>query len=283
MKKVILGLFLVACLFITVSPVQAANIGLKIDQVSVTSDVAPEARNNRIMVPLRVVSENIGVQVDWKEPNITLSDGDTKVILTINSNTAIKNGEKLQLDVKLYLKNNRTMVPLRFLAEAFGSQVSYKNRSVMVETEPLVVDGVKVKTLQIETPMTMGSLTDHVYGNAYINSIHNIFIENTKYKVNAPDRYVPKFMIAGEGDYYVQAWYDFLDEDGNIIKSYDIYNQMIYSNSYDEKNTIPKRLMYVRDEVQWYEFSFESWSPLFDTVRSSSANGFQKRVRNDIP
>ena len=44
----------------TSSPAYAADFQIKVDGVTIASDVNPEVKSNRTMVPLRVISENLG-------------------------------------------------------------------------------------------------------------------------------------------------------------------------------------------------------------------------------
>lgn len=112
MKKFLSGIFLTLLLIFVILPAYAASIQIKVDGVAITFDVVPEITNNRMMVPLRVISENIGVNVNWSNSEVTLTKSDIQVILKLNSGTAIKNGITVPLDVKPYIKNNHTMVPL---------------------------------------------------------------------------------------------------------------------------------------------------------------------------
>ena len=178
MKKAIIGVFLAIFLFISSSTTYAAENQIKVDGVAIASDVKPEIKNNRTMVPVRVISENLGASVEWSNSKVILAKSDMKVILTLNSSTAKKNGEKMLLDVKPYMKNNRIFVPLRFIAETFGCNVNYSNFAVTVDTEPLFIDGVQVKALQQEYHMTMGGVVQQINGNAYNETIYNIFVEN---------------------------------------------------------------------------------------------------------
>jgi len=157
-KKFLSGIFLALFLVLAAAPAYAANIQIKIDGVAVASDVEPEIVDNRTMVPVRVISENLGVSVNWAHPTVTFIKDNMKVVLDVKRSTAVKNGETATVDVKPYIKNNRIMVPLRFIAETFGCDVSYEDCTVAVNTEPLIINGVKVKALQHEYHMTMGGV-----------------------------------------------------------------------------------------------------------------------------
>ena len=57
----------------TSSPAYATDFQIKVDGVTIASDVNPEVKSNRTMVPLRVISENLGVNVVWTDAQITLT------------------------------------------------------------------------------------------------------------------------------------------------------------------------------------------------------------------
>lgn len=280
MKKVFSGIFLALILIITSSPTYAADIQIKVDGVTITSDVKPENKNNRTMVPLRVISENLGATVNWSDSQVTLTKNDMKVILKLNSNKVMKNGKEELLDVKPYMKNNRTFVPMRFIAETFGNNVQYKNGVVTIDTKPLVIDGVKVKALQHEYHMTMGGVVQQIKGNGYNEAIYDIFIKNKGSKVEPPTDYTWSFHNASIGSYYKGGQFDFLDQEGNSIARFDIYTLV---HSFEE--TSPKSplvLIHEPTEDQWYLFN-ESGSLAIDQfIYKARENGFVTVISNTV-
>lgn len=89
--------------------------------------------HNRTLVPLRFVTEKMGAAVTWDENSSTATvekDG-TRVDVTIGSSNIIvtKNGEAttVVMDTKAVLKDGRTFVPVRFVAEALGAWVGYSD------------------------------------------------------------------------------------------------------------------------------------------------------------
>lgn len=121
-------------------PVQAAEtINITVDGMVAQSDVSPFIdANNRTMVPVRFISETLGCYVSWrqKEKLVRVSQSGTVVELFIDQQTAYVNGDEHQLDTAAVLKDNRTMVPLRFLAETFGLEVFWREeeRTVVIES-----------------------------------------------------------------------------------------------------------------------------------------------------
>ena len=81
----------------------------------------------RTLLPVRAVVEAIGGTVDWDEnTNTAILTYDSDVIsFTIDSATAYLNGEAQTLDVAPTTINDRTMLPIRFIAESFGFNVGW--------------------------------------------------------------------------------------------------------------------------------------------------------------
>ncbi len=281
MKKVGLGFLFTLVLIITTSPAYAADIQIKVDGVVLESDVSPENSNNRTMVPLRVISENLGANVNWLGSEITLTKNDMQVILKLNSNTVLKNGKTELIDVKPYIKNNRTIVPLRFLAETFGCNVNFENATVTVDSKPLTIDGVKVKVMQEEYHMTMGGVVQQIKGNAYNEAIYNIFIENKGSVVEAPANYSWQYTMDTLGSYYKDGQYDFLDAEGNSIKRFDIYT-LIKTFPAEILNGYPEVLLYDVTENQWYLFNEVARQSIDQLIDTALGNGFLKIISNTV-
>ena len=103
--------------------------GIIVNDHIVFSDVAPYIKNSRTYVPIRFIAEELGFDVKWdsKTKKVSMSDGKSTVELTIGSKTMLVNGKKVTLDAPAEIKDQRTFVPLRAIAEAFGKKVEYSN------------------------------------------------------------------------------------------------------------------------------------------------------------
>lgn len=97
------------------------------DDEKIEFDQIPVIENGRTLVPLRAIFEKIGAEVDWNEADktVTAQKDDTQISLTIDNTTAVKNGEKIELDVPAKIVNGRTLVPVRFVADCFGVDVDW--------------------------------------------------------------------------------------------------------------------------------------------------------------
>ena len=79
------------------------------------------------LVPLRVIVEAFGATVSWygETNTVTIDYLGTKIVLQIGNEKAYVNGAAASLLARPELTGGSTMVPLRFISEAFGAFVSY--------------------------------------------------------------------------------------------------------------------------------------------------------------
>jgi soluble lytic murein transglycosylase-like protein len=87
------------------------------------------------LIPIRGISEALDADVDWDGAiqQITITKDGHELYLYLDSSIAVFDDEIIPLDVPATLKNNRTMVPLRFIMEAFDIEVDWDQNSRTVE------------------------------------------------------------------------------------------------------------------------------------------------------
>jgi phosphate transport system substrate-binding protein len=131
--KRFLGLLLSLVLMFALVPsaVAANTISIKIDGQTVSSDTAPIVEGDRTLVPVRVITENLGADVSWNESvkQATVKTAAYTVVFTVGSTSYTVNGAVKTLDVPAKIVNSRTMIPLRALSEAIGAVVDYDSAS----------------------------------------------------------------------------------------------------------------------------------------------------------
>lgn len=144
-KKNIVALFLVIFFLINIIAVVIpvfvrADDGIKIyyNDKELVADVSPVIFNDRTLVPVRMIFEAIKADVNWDEKTkkVTIvTENDDTFKFTINSDIAYINSKKFQLDTAAKIISSRTFIPLRFLAENSGLDVSWsdKERSVYLK------------------------------------------------------------------------------------------------------------------------------------------------------
>ncbi|MBR4283741.1 MAG: copper amine oxidase N-terminal domain-containing protein, partial [Anaerotignum sp.] len=91
------------------------------------NDVAPIISGNRTFLPIRLIAESLGATVGWDEAeqSVTIVRDGTMIVLYIGQAFATVNGEPVQLDAPAFLANDRTYLPVRFVAENLGATVSW--------------------------------------------------------------------------------------------------------------------------------------------------------------
>ncbi|WP_052947991.1 copper amine oxidase N-terminal domain-containing protein [Aneurinibacillus tyrosinisolvens] len=106
------------------------------------TDAKPLLLHNRTMVPIRIISENLGYAVNWDAINRKVTiQYKTTMSLTLDSNIAVVNGKNVQLDSNAIALNGRTYIPLRFVVENFGHEVGYNRTGDTINVYIVKADG----------------------------------------------------------------------------------------------------------------------------------------------
>ncbi len=112
----------------SVGDVVVMSIGsheIVVNDKKATIDAAPMIQNDRTFVPFRALAEAFGAEVAYDEATqaVTAKLNGVEVVMTIGSATYTVNGTEKTADVAPFINGSRTMVPVRFAAEAFGIKV----------------------------------------------------------------------------------------------------------------------------------------------------------------
>lgn len=111
------------------SPVIHVTRGNKTEDI--TLDVAPWCPRDTTLIPVRGVFEALGAEVSWipSYKKVSVLKGDTMIELVQGSATAMVYTEtktaSYTLREPVQVRNNRTMIPLRFISEALGYGVQW--------------------------------------------------------------------------------------------------------------------------------------------------------------
>ena len=102
----------------------------------------PTMVNGRVMVPLRGVFEHMGATVDWfpETRTVIAKNASTEIRLPVGSMSAWVDGRNIPLDSPAIVRNGRTLVPLRFTAEAMNANVDWlaESHTVAISTTGVV-------------------------------------------------------------------------------------------------------------------------------------------------
>ncbi|WP_059051351.1 copper amine oxidase N-terminal domain-containing protein [Paenibacillus senegalimassiliensis] len=119
----------------------ARTVYVQVDGKNVSfPDAKPYVESNRVLIPVRFVSESLGAKVDYKKETVGnrvsrtvyVTMGDKNISLEVNSNKVLVDGNIVTLDVPARVKQERVFVPLRFVSEALGATVEWKSSQSLV-------------------------------------------------------------------------------------------------------------------------------------------------------
>jgi hypothetical protein len=151
MKKMFMLALLVVIISMFGNVVGAQTYGVKVYVDNKTVSF-PDQRpyidgNNRTLVPIRFIAEEMGTEVGWDGTKqlVTIDKGNTAIKLTIGEQRASVNGSWKHFDTSAVLYNDRTMVPLRFISETLGAEVDWDGdiRTVYIWTGKVPKNPVK--------------------------------------------------------------------------------------------------------------------------------------------
>lgn len=103
-------------------------------EIEPSKETVPAIVNNRTLVPIRAIVEELGGTVTWDQNSqtATLTYENNTIRLTINDTIAYFNGEAYTLDVAPATINSRTMMPIRFIAEHFQFLVDWNQAEQII-------------------------------------------------------------------------------------------------------------------------------------------------------
>lgn len=118
-------------------PAEVRQVKLTLNGAPVETDVPAILNQGRTLVPVRALAEAFGAEVDWRagDRQVAVTRGGTQLLLTLGSGTALVNGTETPLPDGVGAQlvsvggTERTLVPLRFLAETLGAGVEWDGKT----------------------------------------------------------------------------------------------------------------------------------------------------------
>ena len=113
---------------------QSPRINLVLNQKALVSKVAPVVVKGRTLVPVRVIAESLGANVNWLPElrAVSIVKGDITMMFYIDTPIMQVCGYEESLEVAPMIIKGRTMLPLRAIAEPFGLSVKWKGKTKTV-------------------------------------------------------------------------------------------------------------------------------------------------------
>lgn len=227
-KKAICLCLIMLIILSTAAIAKEEPIKIFVNKGIIPSDQPPIIKNSRVLVPLRVIAEQLGADVSYDsgEKRVNINKDEISMTLVIGDDTIwYSDKEKsgpVAIDVPAMIKNGRTMVPLRAVAELFDMNVKWdgKKRAVYIDnnTENQYTITLKNAGLKIMDALKQkGSLPDGTYVADVIKE--EIDFDGAKVQGYAvtlrKDNPNDKSLAELVGHY-------FIDESGSTILHYDV-------------------------------------------------------------
>ena len=94
-------------------------------------DTPAYIKSGRTYLPVRALGESLGAVVSWDEDTrtVTLTRGEDRVEMKIGDYNIKVNGSYTTMEVVPEITGGRTMLPARYVAEAFGALISWDERN----------------------------------------------------------------------------------------------------------------------------------------------------------
>lgn len=122
----------------------AKEVKIEIDgKAMVPKDMPAVIIDGRTMLPMRQIAQELGCEVNWNEAakQIYVMRGSDIIVFTVDSKTGYENGKEFTMDVPATIVNDRTMLPVRALADALHLNIKWDdpNRIVSIHSGDTVV------------------------------------------------------------------------------------------------------------------------------------------------
>lgn len=206
----------------------AGSVNIVINNVSYNNQggAAPETINSRVYVPLRLVSEGLGYNVEWDSKTHTVlidsSKSDIKSTANVGSNMQIYiNGKQVKLNaangIPYFTPNGYTMVPVRLVAEELGANVTWNSSSQSV------IINTKGSSSESSTPSNQGQTTAKPKSASEVTLMGSSYcsLEQMQRYLNNVESTV-KYNAAVNGKTFVPFPKDIASYYYNISKKYNI-------------------------------------------------------------
>ena len=196
---------------------------------------------DRVLVPIRFVSEALGALVDWENESCTavIKQNNDEIRYTVYQPMAYLNGEIMVMDTYGILKDCRTMVPIRFISELLGCAVVWdENTSTVVITSPKEVTEFPEPEISVNYPKS-------------ISDKRLLWIDVDNYR---------DFVRSGDYELKIEfinpVQFNTYEQDEGAINGWQKYsrcNFVLASNSYKTIYSITRAFYTTRDDMKNYK------------------------------
>ncbi len=197
MKRIISLLLIAIFTLIPLSVSAQSEIRVLLDGAAIEFDQTPVIISDRTMVPVRAIYEALGADVEWDAATRTASGmkNGIKVSFTIDTPTVSINYNEKTIDAPAVIVSDRTLVPVRALAEGFGVKVDWD---------------ATTRTVILTNNDTTATLTDYeADGDTYSNYIGQV-------SGGVPNGYGTGTLATLDDTYFIGLWEDGIPATGRL-------------------------------------------------------------------
>jgi N-acetylmuramoyl-L-alanine amidase len=201
---------------------KAVPVDIAVNENIIKTDAAPVNENGTVLAPVRAVANALGCEnVYWDGVSKTavMKHGSDEIKVTEGKNSALVNGISKKLNAAVRIINDRTFVPVRFIAENFGAEVYWNPKTYTVG---ITKDGHTVDVSLIDQSYTHHDLEwlakivhaeaqgESMSGkigvaNVILNRVESNEFPNTIYDVIFDRKYGIQFTPTANGTIYNEA------------------------------------------------------------------------------
>jgi len=160
--KLVVLLFIFVLIQPNITYGEVSDIRLLVNGEDITNLSSPVIENDRMLVPIRFVSESLGAIVEWDGDNrhVIIARGEDHLKLKIDSRLIqYDQGKRYQLsDVAPKIINDRTYVPIRLVSNALGVGINWDADSRVVSIESNQISAIEPFYSVEITNLSNGSL-----------------------------------------------------------------------------------------------------------------------------
>jgi len=199
------------------------SIRIVIDGKRIKSDVEPYIKNDRALVPVRVIAEELDSVVEWDNDNraVHISKEDTHILLRIDSYLVEYTNDNettyAVIDVAPEITGDRTFVPIRLISNALGVGIEWDNerRAVLIDSSESskVEKFFDVEISSVSSGQTITGITD-----LYTDTVDEQPKGAVEIKYLLLDRDTAKGFVVASGDIdKTHKWVPAMEDNGKKI------------------------------------------------------------------
>ena len=243
MKRAVSILLMVGMMAICVNVSAQTNVKVTLDGNEIYfPDVKPFIdERDKVLVPIRFVSEALGAFVDWENETRTavIKQDNDEIRYTVYQPMAYLNDEMMVMDTYGILRDDRTLVPIRFISEFLGCTIDWEE---------------KTSTVVIASPKDAVDFPEPKISVNYPKSISDkrlLWIDIDNYR---------DFERSGDYEFKIEflnpVQFNIYEQDEGAINGWQKYSRCNYisaSNGYKTIYSITRVFYTTRDDMKTYE------------------------------